>query len=118
MNQRPQLVDPTELPEVITRYLDAHRIHETTTAVNAFAADAVVRDDGYTYIGTAAIEKWLTGPASEFTYTIELTEAHRGDASHYFVTNHLEGNFPGGQVDLHYRFALDGELINGLTIEP
>jgi ketosteroid isomerase-like protein len=118
MNQQPQRVDPAELPEAITRYLDAHRVHDTTTAVNTFAADAVVRDDGHTYIGTAAIEKWLTRSASEYTYTIELTGAHRGDASHYIVTNHLEGDFPGGQVDLHYRFALDGELINGLTIEP
>jgi hypothetical protein len=31
---------------------------------------------------------------------------------------HLEGDFPGGVADLHFRFALDGALISQLVIEP
>jgi hypothetical protein len=31
---------------------------------------------------------------------------------------HLEGDFPGGVADLHFRFALDGALISRLVIEP
>jgi hypothetical protein len=34
------------------------------------------------------------------------------------ITNHLEGNFPGGVVDLRYQFALAGDLISTLTISP
>ena len=34
------------------------------------------------------------------------------------VGQHLEGNFPGGVADLHYRFTLDGALIARLVIEP
>ena len=40
------------------------------------------------------------------------------DVDHYDVTHHLEGNFPGGQVDLHYRFALSDGVIARLVIEP
>jgi ketosteroid isomerase-like protein len=118
MNDQAQSADPAELPETITRYLDAHRVHDTSTALGAFAGDAVVVDDGKTYAGTAAIERWLTAAASEYTYTTELTAAHRIDASHYVVTNHLEGDFPGGQVDLRYRFTFHDGLIDDLTIEP
>ena len=34
------------------------------------------------------------------------------------VEQHLEGDFPGGVADLHYRFTLDGALIDRLVIEP
>jgi hypothetical protein len=34
------------------------------------------------------------------------------------VTNHLEGDFPGGEVDLRFQFTLEGGLIKNLTIEP
>ena len=34
------------------------------------------------------------------------------------VTNHLEGDFPGGTVDLRYRFRLAGDRIARLDIAP
>ena len=34
------------------------------------------------------------------------------------VGQHLEGDFPGGVVDLHFRFTLDGASISRLVIEP
>ena len=34
------------------------------------------------------------------------------------VTNHLEGDFPGGTVDLRYRFVLRDDLISRLDIAP
>ena len=35
----------------------------------------------------------------------------------WLVTNHLEGNFPGGEVDLCYQFQLQGDRIVKLVIE-
>jgi hypothetical protein len=32
--------------------------------------------------------------------------------------NHLEGNFPGGVVDLRYRFVVVDDLISELVIAP
>ena len=111
-------ITPDALPDVITRYLKAHRVHDKATAITAFTGDATVIDDGNTYRGTAAIESWLGKAAAEFTYTSELTGAQRVDATHYVATPHLEGDFAGGTVDLHYRFALRGDLVERLVIEP
>ena len=111
-------IAPNTLPEVITRFLEAHSAHDTAAALSAFASNAAVTDEGRTNRGARAIGTWLTQAASEYTYTSELTEALRVDADHYVATHHVEGNFPGGVVDLHYRFALREGLIEDLVIEP
>ncbi|MPY55028.1 nuclear transport factor 2 family protein [Streptomyces acidicola] len=115
---QPQNIAPEALPEVITRFLNSHRAHDTATALSAFHPDATVTDDGKTHRGAPTIETWLTHSAGEYTYTIELTGAQRVDTDRYVATHHLEGNFPGGVVDLHYRFTLSDGLIEGLRIEP
>ena len=113
-----QTIDPAALPDVIIRYLSAHRAHDIATALTAFASDATVIDEGNTYHSTAAIENWLTRSVSEYTYTIELTGAQEVDTTHYIAMNHLEGDFPGGVVDLRYQFTLRSGLIERLVIEP
>ncbi|MFE2875208.1 nuclear transport factor 2 family protein [Streptomyces roseus] len=115
---QPRTITPDQLPAVITRYLTAHRARDTATAVRAFTDDATVIDDGNTYQGSAAIEQWLDRSATEFTYTIHLTNAQQTDTAHYIATHHLEGNFPGGTIDLRYRFTLRDDLIEHLAIEP
>ncbi|MFD3454317.1 nuclear transport factor 2 family protein [Streptomyces sp. NPDC058691] len=113
-----QPITPADLPGTVTRYLQAHLVRDTATAISAFTPDATVTDDGRTYEGRAAIERWLDRAASEYTYTTEQIAAERADAEHYIVTNHLEGDFPGGVVDLRYRFALRDGLIERLDIAP
>lgn len=113
---QPQTAGPNVLPEVITLYLEAHRARETAAAVGSFTGDATVNDDGETYQGTAAIERWLDRAAAEFTYTIELTGTQQVDANRYVALHHLEGDFPGGAVDLRYEFVLHGDLIERLVI--
>ena len=55
--------------------------------------------------------------SAEYTYTSEFTGATTTDTT-VDVGQHLEGDFPGGVADLHYRFTLDGALISQLVIEP
>ncbi|MGW7489427.1 nuclear transport factor 2 family protein [Streptomyces sp. NPDC054786] len=117
-DNQPRTSTPDTLPEVITRYLAAHRARDTATAITAFTREATVIDDGNTYEGTEAIEGWLDGSATEFTYTIRLTDAQQTDATCYIATHHLEGNFPGGTIDLRYQFTLRDGLIERLVIEP
>ncbi|WP_086570395.1 nuclear transport factor 2 family protein [Streptomyces alboverticillatus] len=117
-DNQPRTITPDDLPEVITRYLTAHRAHDTATAVTTFTDDATVIDDGNTYQGSAAIERWLDRSATEFTYTIYLTGAQQTDATRYIATHHLEGNFPGGTIDLRYQFTLRDGLIERLVIDP
>jgi ketosteroid isomerase-like protein len=117
-DNQPQAIAPDALPEVIARCLKAHRAHDTATALTAFTGDAAVTDDATTHQGTAAIEEWLDRAATEFTYTMDLTGAEQIDATHYIATHHLEGDFPGGTIDLRYRFTLRGDLVERLVIEP
>lgn len=117
-DNQPRTSTPDTLPAVITRFLAAHHAHDTAGAITAFADEAIVIDDGNTYQSTAAIREWLDRSAAEFTYTIRLTGAQQTDATRYIATHRLQGNFPGGTVDLHYRFTLRDGLVERLVIEP
>lgn len=107
-----------ELPEVVSRYQAAHDRRDTETALAAFRPDATVVDDGHTYRGANEIRRWLATAASEYTFTRTLLSAEAGDDGSWVVVNHLEGDFPGGVVDLRYRFVLRGDLIAELVIAP
>src|ERR1700726_1389373 len=106
------------LPDVVSRYLDAHRDHDTSTALAQFSPGATVIDEGNTYTGASAIEDWLSRSASEYTFTIALIGTEELDSTHYIATHHLEGDFPGGTVDLRYQFTLADGLIQRRVIEP
>ncbi|KUI43840.1 DUF4440 domain-containing protein [Mycobacterium sp. IS-1590] len=106
-----------ELPWAVATYLTAHR-DDVTTALTAFTVDAAVTDEGHTYHGHGEIADWLRNAAGEYTYSMELVSATRFGGAHLDVLQHLEGDFPGGVADLHFRFTLDGELIARLVIEP
>jgi ketosteroid isomerase-like protein len=111
------VIDPAQLPEVITIYLAAHQARDLDRAVSSYRPDATVTDEGKTYRGHDEIRAWLSRSATEFTYTTEVTGAARLDVDRYDVAHHLEGNFPGGQVDLHFRFTLRDGAIARLVIE-
>jgi ketosteroid isomerase-like protein len=117
MTDNTQPIDLTELPRPIADYLTAHRARDAGTAITYFTNDAAVTDDGKTYHGTADIHTWLDRSAREYTYTIELIGAEKIDDERYTAINHLEGDFPGGVVDLHFRFALRDGRIARLVIE-
>ncbi|MGF0319686.1 nuclear transport factor 2 family protein [Nocardia fluminea] len=105
------------LPDTIETFMTALSTPEDGRAVATFTTDAVVTDDSRTYTGRDEIGAWLTASAGEYTYTSEFTGATTTDTT-IDVGQHLEGNFPGGAVDLHYRFTLDGTSISRLVIEP
>jgi ketosteroid isomerase-like protein len=111
-------IPPSQLPGLIRNYLLAHQARELDAAVGCYAEDATVVDEGNIYRGPQQIRDWLDTSASEYTYTIELTGARRIDDEHYVAIHHLEGNFPGGLVDLQYKFTLREGCISQLTIEP
>ena len=108
----------TVLPDVITTYQDAHDRHDAPVALAQFAHDALVTDDGHTYTGTDEIDSFIRTAASEYTFTRTLIDAAESAPGEWTVTNHLEGDFPGGTVDLSYRFRLDGDRIARLDIAP
>ncbi len=108
----------TEVPPAITIYQAAHDRRDVPTALAQFTADASVVDDGRTYEGLSGVESFLRTAASEYTYTRTLIAAKEIAPDRWRVTNHLDGDFPGGQVDLSYEFHVVGGLIARLTIAP
>ena len=111
-------IAPDELPEAIITYLPAHQARDLDAAMAHYTADPAVTDEGHTYQGADQIRAWLAASATQYTYTIKLTGAARIDDDHYDARHHLEGNFPGGVADLHFRFTLRDGLIASLVIEP
>ncbi|MBJ7383926.1 MAG: nuclear transport factor 2 family protein [Mycolicibacterium sp.] len=105
------------LPDSIKTFMTALDALEVNQALATLTADAVVTDEGHDYKGHDEIGGWLATAAGEYTYTSTFTGADTTEAG-VDVGQHLEGNFPGGVADLHYRFTLDGALISRLVIEP
>jgi uncharacterized protein (TIGR02246 family) len=113
-----EAIDTRELPALITGYLAAHQARDLDAALACYTEDAVVTDEGHTHRGKREIRDWLARSASQYTYTTTLVAAHRVDDRHHVAVHHLEGDFPGGVVDLRFQFTSDGEHIAALVIEP
>ena len=114
----PTSIPTDQLPAAIRGYLAAHTPGDTDAALRAFAPTAVVVDEGITYRGTEEIRGFLVKGGAEFTYTTTLVAAERTDDDSWVAVNHLEGDFPGGVVDLRYRFTLAGDRVAELVIAP
>ncbi|HYH12480.1 MAG TPA: hypothetical protein VD789_09020 [Thermomicrobiales bacterium] len=108
-------IDIAAIPAVITQYLERHLTRDEDGAINAFAPDATVVDEGRTYIGLPEIRSWLGRTSSEYTYTATVTGHEILDDWRIVVHRRLEGNFPGGIADLRSEFTLDSGLIAKLS---
>ena len=110
------------LPRVIGAYFAAAEDHDTDALVGCFADDAVVFDEDQTWQGRSQIRQWRETVATKFDYTIEVRDVaplgRTDDRSRFRVRTHLEGNFPGGIVDLDFGFVLRSDLIARLEIVP
>ena len=110
--------DQSSVPDVIRRYLDAHDKHHTEVAFSAFAPDATVVDEDREFHGSDGVRQFLDAAGAGFTYTRRFVAAQQLDASTWLVENRLEGDFPGGVVELRYQFRLSDDLISELVIAP
>jgi hypothetical protein len=105
-----------QLPDPGTVYLAADKLDGDAVA-RCFTSGAIVKDEGRTYTGVAAIKRWKTETAAKYTYTCEPLSAEQKDGT-IIVTCHLEGNFPGGRADLRFFFRLERGKIAHLEIIP
>ena len=110
------------LPPVISAYLAASDRGDAEALVRCFAQNAVVVDEGQEWRGTAAIRRWRETVATAYDYTVQVTGAKAvgevDGVERHNVYLRLEGNFPGGEVDLTDRFALRAGRIARLEIVP
>lgn len=104
-----------KLPKSIEDYFTADRGGSAEAVLACFTEDAVVKDEGKTYVGLEAIRGWKTGTVSKYSYTVEPFSIAT-DAGRTLVTSHLVGDFPGSPVDLRYFFVLEDARIAELEI--
>ena len=103
-----------ELPVPIDAYFSADRDNSEAVA-RCFTENAVVKDEGQTYSGLAAIKKWKTDSSKKYTYTTVPLRSDEQDGK-IIVTSRVTGNFPGSPIDLRYFFGLEGDKIASLEI--
>ena len=105
-----------KLPEPIADYFNADK-HDGEAIVRCFTEQAVVKDEGLTHSGSAAIKAWKTDSTSKYSYTSEpFAVVEEGGG--YVVTSRVTGNFPGSPLDLRYAFRLAGGKITYLEVTP
>ena len=110
------------LPTIISEYFAASERNDLDGVVACFTADAIVFDEDREWRGQAGVRQWRDSVATVYEYTVEVRGVTaRGDVdgvAHHDVFTHLEGNFPGGTVDLTDRFGLRDDRIAQLEIVP
>ncbi|PDP84899.1 DUF4440 domain-containing protein [Glycomyces fuscus] len=106
------------LPGVIAAYLAAHSTHDAETEASFFLDDATVVDDGRSYEGIGAITRWIREVGAAFSYTATPVGAESAGEGRCTVVQHLEGDFPGGEIYLRHHFTLREGRIAKLVIEP
>jgi hypothetical protein len=104
------------LPEPIATYFDVDR-RDGAAIARCFTSQAVVKDEGQTHTGPAAIEAWKAAAVAKYSYTSEPFAVEQQNG-HYIVNSRLTGNFPGSPVDLRYIFRLERNKIAFLEITP
>jgi ketosteroid isomerase-like protein len=103
-------------PDVISRYYAAATDGDLDTVIGCFTVDAHVLDEGSDHNGVDEIRRWREDVATKYTYTTLITGVETSGDGAYVVATHLEGDFPGGVVDLEQRFTLTDGLISELLI--
>ena len=105
-----------DLPEPIAAYFAADRLDGKAVA-RCFTRDAVVKDEGKTHLGLAAIQRWKDDASASSRYRSEpFASEQKGDLT--VVTSRLTGDFPGSPVDLRFFFRLERGKIASLEIIP
>ncbi|MEA2895846.1 MAG: hypothetical protein QOJ84_1461 [Bradyrhizobium sp.] len=104
-----------QLPVCIERYIQIANSGTPEAAPECFAPDAIVRDEGQTYEGVAAIKNWIAATKKKYDHTITPLElAEHGGQS--VLKARLAGSFPGSPITVNFNFVLAGDKIRSLEV--
>ena len=104
------------LPMPVAAYFIADK-GDSEAVSQCFTENAVVKDEGHTYHGRAAIKQWKADVSAKYEYTSDLLACEQKD-DRTVVTSRLTGNFPGSPVNLRFFFELEGDKVALLEIIP
>jgi hypothetical protein len=106
---------PIQLPASIEQYIQIANSGTPEAVPECFAADAIVRDEGQTYEGVAAIKNWMAATKKKYGHTVTPLElAERGGQS--VLKARLAGSFPGSPITVSFNFVLAAGKIRALEI--
>jgi hypothetical protein len=105
-----------DLPKPSAAYFTADK-GDSEAIAQCFSENAVVKDEGHTHHGRAAIKQWKAEASARYLYTSEPFACEQQDGK-FVVTSRLTGNFPGSPVNLRFFFGLEGDKIATLEITP
>ena len=104
-----------QLPVPIDRYVQIANSGMPEAVPECFAPDAIVRDEGQTYEGVAAIKDWMATTKKKYGHTVTPLElAEHGGQS--VLKARLAGSFPGSPITVNFNFVLAGGKIRSLAI--
>jgi hypothetical protein len=95
----------------IRAYFDAG----DTAPLHAFAADAIVADEGHRHIGHAAIDAWWRDVTARYQAVAEPLEVNTKDDV-YEVRAKVTGQFSGSPITLTFAFRMKDDRIAALEI--
>lgn len=106
---------PITLAHPIADYIAADNTGDARRFGQCFVEDAIVRDEGHSYVGRTAIEQWNTEARAKYQHRIEAISAKEGDGR-TIVTMRLAGQFAGSPIDVDFAFRLADDKIVRLEI--
>jgi hypothetical protein len=110
-----QTAKSLNLPAPVAAYFAADGNNGDAVA-QCFTENGVVKDEGHTHKGRAAIKQWKTDASAKYQYTTEPFACEEKDGK-IIVTSHVAGNFPGSPIDIQYSYTLHGSRIASLEIK-
>ena len=103
------------LPKPVAAYFAAEKSKDAAAVARCFVAEGVVRDEGQTVRGVAAIELWNAEARKKYHHTVEPLDAVSRDGK-TVVRATVSGNFPNSPLILEHIFQLGGDKIASLEI--
>ncbi len=96
-------------------YFTSENAHDPSAIDQCFTAGAVVRDEGKTITGVAAIKAWRIETGGKYHHVVEPLSVSTRDGK-VVVTGKVSGDFPGSPINLEHVFEIAGNRIVSLEI--
>jgi hypothetical protein len=106
---------PLTLPDLLARYFAAQNGNDLESFVACFAEQAIVKDEGQSIEGPAAIAQWMRDAKQKYQHSAEPIGVAERDGK-TIVTARVAGNFHGSPANLDHIFTIEGGRITALEI--
>lgn len=104
-----------KMPPAIRAYFNADTDTNSPAPVDAFASDAIVKDEGKTHVGRKAIAEWWRAAKARYHAISAPREISETDAR-FTVLAEVSGDFRGSPAMLSFAFTLKDNEIAVLEI--